>query len=167
MMPRLVRHPWSWAALVVFLVAGYHVSRVLAATQTVTATLPALASTAVALRPLTITGDSLSIWDAIELDPFREDRAAATTRYRLPGTAADTDRVAEDEAPVLTLLGTIMHSDGSGLALYQNGNDPPRLIRPGESIGGLTLQRVEQARATFADARGRVTTLTVSKGGAP
>jgi hypothetical protein len=112
-------------------------------------------------------GDSLSIWEAVELDPFREDRAPAPARYRLPGVGADTEAVVDEEEPLLILVGTVMSSDGSGFALCQSGDEPPRLVRPGQRIGGLTLQRVYQARATFASADGRVSTLSVSKGGAP
>jgi len=166
-MPLLVRHSWSWAALAAFLIAGYHTTRVFASAQSITATLPAPEGEAATLRRLATASDSLSIWDAVELDPFRDDRTAAASRYRLPGAVADTERVVDEEVPVVTLLGTVVSSDGSGFALCQSGDEPPKLVRPGQSIGGLTLQRVDQAKATFVAADGRLTTLTVSRGEAP
>jgi hypothetical protein len=167
MMPRLVRHPWPLAALGIALAAGYHAARAYGAAHAITPTPAAADAPTRLLRPLATRNDSLSIWDAIDLDPFREDRAGAATRYRLPGDTTVTEHEVDAEVPVLTLLGTIMLSDGSGLALCQSGDEPSRLVRPGQSIAGMTLQRVDQAKATFAAADGRLTTLTVSKGGTP
>jgi hypothetical protein len=121
----------------------------------------------VQLHPLVSDSDSSDIWEAIEADPFRPDRTSATARYRLPGTVPDSEHLAEQHAPAVTLLGTVMSTDGSGFALCQTGDEPARLIRPGQSIGGLKLQRVEQAKALFKGADGRSVTLTVPQGGPP
>ena len=72
-----------------------------------------------------------------------------------------------EPAAAVVLLGTVMSTDGTGFALCQLGTEPAKLLRPGQSIGGLTLRRVEQARATFASADGQVSTLVVPRGGAP
>jgi hypothetical protein len=66
---------------------------------------------------------------------------------------------------IVILLGTVMRHDGSGFALCQTGDEPSRLVLPGQRIGGLTLRRVEQAKAMFETAEGVAVTLTVSRGG--
>lgn len=111
------------------------------------------------LRP----ADSLPISNAIEVDPFREDRTPPAARYRIATSSLDSAGTVVEEAPRVTLLGTVVAADGGSFALCQSGDDAPRLVRLGQSIGGLLLQRVGQAQATFTMADGRLTTLTVAK----
>ena len=163
----LVRHPGVVIATLACVAMGYNASRVFS---------KALAISPTPMGPkgeLAVHGhaepaiDTLDVWEAVDLDPFRKDRTAAEVRYRLPRAKADSAEKVADEPAAVTLLGTVMQTDGSGIALCQLGNEPPVMIRPGQRIGGLTLKRVDQAMATFVSPHGQQTTLSVSKGGSP
>lgn len=165
-MSQVVRHSGFLVAAVACVAAGYDAAHTLTKSLSVSSTTMAPREGVVAFSESEVPSDTLSIWEAVDLDPFRKDRSAGEVRYRLPGTKVDTGPVAVVETPtIVLLLGTVMLSDGSGIALCQHGNEPPALIRPGQRIGGLTLKRVDQAKATFVSADGRESTLSVSKGG--
>jgi len=166
-MRRPVWRTSTLAALLVCLTAGVYTAITLAAASNVSVIAPQPQNTTVALRAPSVPDESVAIWDVVDSDPFREDRSAAG-RYRLPGTGTDSVKVEPSEpALAVVLLGTVMSTDGTGFALCQLGADAPKLLRPGQSIGGLTLRRVEQAKATFAASDGQLSTLVVPKGGAP
>jgi hypothetical protein len=105
--------------------------------------------------------------DAIELDPFREDRTAALSRYRPPGADEEADSTTAEVVERVTLVGTVLSLDGASFALCQEGDQAPRLVRPGQQIGGLLLKSVEQAKAVFLGGDGRLVTLSVPKAGPP
>jgi hypothetical protein len=167
MKPLLVRHAGLAAAFVGGLAAAFYAGRAFIEARTTVTTRPA-SQTRIALRELgAASGDSLPIWDAVELDPFRKERAPAPVSYRLQSTNGDTATAVKPEIPVVVLLGTVTLSDGSGFALCQSGDESPRIVRLGQSIGGFTLLSVGQAKAIFAAADGQKSTMLVSKGGTP
>jgi hypothetical protein len=162
---------WRASTFAAFLacVAGlYQTIAMLAAAKDLSVTVPLPQEATVSLRAPGIPRTTVDIWEAVDVDPFREDRAPGIVRYRLPGAPADSEEVRNFElSPAVTLLGTVVSADGTGFALCQSGDEPPRLLRPGQTIGGLTLQRVEQAKATFAAVDGRLSTLIVPPSGPP
>lgn len=66
--------------------------------------------------------------------------------------------------PTVRLLGTVMRG-GSGFAVCQVANDPPRTVRVGETLGELTLITLDQGRATFRSANGTRVELSLTPPG--
>ena len=88
---------------------------------------------------------------ALASDPFSPGR-------RLRAEPALTRAVARaatpaPELPTVRLLGTVMRG-GSGFAVCQVADDPPRTVRIGETIGELTLIALDRGRAIFRSANG-------------
>jgi hypothetical protein len=115
-------------------------------------------------RPVATPSASLAA--AVEGDPFHPERRRPAERFRLPGEAGPSDTLAAaDGAASLRLLGTAVLAEGRGFAMYQAGAETPRLVRVGETVGELTLKRVEQGRAVFRTRAGRAVELRVPKAG--
>lgn len=55
--------------------------------------------------------------------------------------------------------------EGRGFAMCQWGADPPRLVRIGESVGGLTLKGIQPGRAIFLTGGGKRYEVQVPKAG--
>jgi len=110
---------------------------------------------------------SASLAVAVENDPFHPERRRPAERFRLPGEAEPSDTLAAGNgaAASMRLLGTAVLAEGRGFAMYQAGAETPRLVRVGETVGELTLKRVDQGRAVFRTRAGRAIELRVPKAG--
>lgn len=88
---------------------------------------------------------------ALASDPFSPGRRLRPE----PSVTKAVSRVATaaPAPPTVRLLGTVMRG-GSGFAVCQVANDPPRTVRVGETLGELTLITLDQGRATFRSANG-------------
>jgi hypothetical protein len=116
-------------------------------------------------RP-TAGSSSARLANAVQAAPFRPQRKAPTQRFRLPGDSAVALKEPSLEPGAdFRLIGTAIMAEGRGFAMCQLGAEPPRLVRIGDRIGEMTLRRVGQGRATFADAAGRRIELQVPKAG--
>lgn len=100
---------------------------------------------------------------AVERDPFHPERRAPEMRYLLPegdgGGAVAFGGGAVQGA--LRLVGTAVSDEGGGFAMCQLGSDPPRILRVGETMGGLTLRSVLRGKAEFTREDGSALTLAV------
>jgi hypothetical protein len=103
---------------------------------------------------------------AVARDPFRADRRAPATRFRMPGEPAP-GRLEQPLAGSgeLKLIGTAVLENGGGFAMCQAGAATPRVVRVGESLAGYTLSSVDRGRAVFRDGGGKLLELRVPKGG--
>jgi hypothetical protein len=100
---------------------------------------------------------------AVESNPFRPDRAPAPIAFRMPQEERPASAPA---APVaVKLVGTAVMPGSTGFAMCQLGNQPPRVVRVGETIGDFTLKAVEQGRARFQTSRGTPVEIQVAKAG--
>jgi hypothetical protein len=100
---------------------------------------------------------------AIGKDPFHPERRRPAQRFRLPGEAAPGADVVSSEP--FKLIGTAAMAEGKGFAMCQLGAEPPKLVRIGESIGGLTLKSVQPGRASFVRSDGKRYEARVPKAG--
>jgi hypothetical protein len=96
-------------------------------------------------------------------DPFRPDRTRP---------ARDPESMLPDEpapGPVDTwnvkLFGTVVLPDDRGVAMLRWSEEPARVVRIGQSIGPLTLRRVEPGSATLVADDGSETVVNVERGG--
>jgi hypothetical protein len=104
---------------------------------------------------------------AIDQDPFRPERRRPPERFPLP------DDPVPDPAPVLAapdpgavrLIGTVVMPEGRSFAMCQVAGEPPKLVRLGETVGDLTLRRVDQGLAVFITAGGATVEARVPKAG--
>lgn len=102
---------------------------------------------------------------AVAADLFQPERRAPAERYRLPFEER-VDPTTPAPAAEIRLLGTVASPDGQGgFAMCQIGNDPPRIVRVGETLGGWTLRAVGQGRATVVSPKGEATEIAVPKPG--
>jgi hypothetical protein len=102
---------------------------------------------------------------AVAKDPFHPERRRPAMRFRLPGEGLPN---APDSAAVqqpFKLIGTAAMAEGRGFAMCQLGEDAPKLVRIGESLGGLTLKRVKPGSAVFLTAAGKRYEVQVPKAG--
>ena len=95
-------------------------------------------------------------------DPFRPG-------VNVPRAAAQAEPVAaeptEDTMARLAIVGTVVLPGNRGLVMATWGTEPPRLLRIGDRIGGLRLQRVERGAAEFEDEMGSKTVVRIPKPG--
>lgn len=128
--------------------------------------LPAARASSVVAGAVSATRSSaqVDLTPAVELDPFRPDRRRPPARYPVPGDAPPPSEKPPVTTPnVMTLVGTVMSLDGSSFAMVGVAGSPPRVVRVGQTIGDLTLKKIEQGRAVFRSAEGEVIELTVPK----
>lgn len=124
---------------------------------------PAAASTSI---QATSSPAGVDVTPAVELDPFRPDRRRPPARYAVPGDAPPVLETAPAAKPgAVALVGTVMSLDGSSFAMVAIDGSPPRVVREGQTVGELTLKRVEQGKAVFRSAAGDLVELTVPKAG--
>jgi hypothetical protein len=113
-------------------------------------------------RPETMPSEA-ALLEALVDDPFRPG-------VNLPGATQRAEPLAAEPAPAVVIRvvisGTVVLPDNRGLVMATWGTEPPRLIRVGDSIGGLRLVRVEPGAAEFEDEKGSRTTVHVPKPGA-
>lgn len=105
---------------------------------------------------------------AVRRDPFRPDRTAPPERYRLPEERTSDGRPAAPQASAraLHLVGTALLADGRTLAAFRLGSgSPPRVVRPGATIQGFKLIRVEKGRAVLSGPDSAVVLTVSSPGG--
>jgi hypothetical protein len=103
---------------------------------------------------------------AVGKDPFHPERRRPSLRFRFPGEGSPSP--ATDSAPAATvfkLIGTAIMPEGRGFAMCQWGAEPPKLVRIGETVGTLTLKKVEPGRAVFLTTGGKRFEVQVPKAG--
>ena len=100
---------------------------------------------------------------AVDHDPFAPDRHRPATRYQLPEEIAAANAVPSVPATGLPhLLGTVVSPGGqSGFAMCQVGTESPRVVRIGDVVSGLKLERVSQGAASFLSPTGSRIELSV------
>jgi len=112
--------------------------------------------------------DEAAVRAAVRRDPFRPDRTAPPERYRLPEERTSDGRPASPQASARAfhLVGTALLSDGRTLAAFRFGSgSPPRVVRPGATIQGFKLIRVEKGRAVLSGPDSAVVLTVSSPGG--
>jgi hypothetical protein len=105
----------------------------------------------------------------VDRDAFHPERRRPTIPFRLPSeTAAAAARSAASAPPPpppLRLVGTVITPGGDAFAMSQLGEETPRVVRVGGTLGGFTLRRIEPGRAVFTAPNGETTDLRVPKAG--
>lgn len=104
--------------------------------------------------------------DTLPDDPFDPDRGGVVTQAGEVAPAAPVAAPVAAPEQVVALVGTVVRPDGGGIAVCQVGNQPPRVLRVGERIGGLTLLEVGQGRAAFRNQTGATVSLRLATPGA-
>jgi hypothetical protein len=85
---------------------------------------------------------------AVDADIFAPDRSAPDVPYRMPGELRPDDRpVAEPMKP--NVVGTVVATDGRSFALMQLGNERPKLVHVGDTIGEWTVKSIERGKVTL------------------
>lgn len=97
-------------------------------------------------------------------DPFSPVRSAPEVPYRIGGVIGVAGIVQPQRATV-RLLGTIVRASGRSFAMCQVVGEPAKVVYPGQSIGGLTLESVSQGSAVFTDETGARVSMRVSRTG--
>jgi hypothetical protein len=106
---------------------------------------------------------------AVARDPFHPERRAPVARYLLPedGAQATLSVRGSVRGEAIRLLGTVVSGASGGFVMCQIGREPPKTLHVGDTLGGLTLRRVERAAAEFTDGAGTVVLLRVPGAPAP
>ncbi|HEX7120480.1 MAG TPA: hypothetical protein VF212_16935 [Longimicrobiales bacterium] len=104
---------------------------------------------------------------AVETDPFHPERRRPAVPFRFPGEedAEATGAAGTSLAGPVRVVGTALLPDGKSFALCEWPGRPPRLVRVGETVEGLTLKRVEIGRAVFVTRTGERVVVDVPKAG--
>jgi hypothetical protein len=103
---------------------------------------------------------------AVGKDPFHPERRRPSLRFRFPGEGSpSTATEATPATAAFKLIGTATMPEGRSFAMCQWGAEPPKLVRIGESVGNLTLKKVEPGRAVFLTAGGKRFEVQVPKAG--
>lgn len=112
---------------------------------------------------------------AVESAPFSPQRRPPAQRFRMPGSDPPESFQSVDpglgagpaaHGSGLRLLGTMVLPGGGGVALAHGPGEEPRLVRIGESIGGLTLRSVRLGAAVFTGPDGSVVEIDIERQGA-
>jgi hypothetical protein len=106
--------------------------------------------------------------EAVNHDLFHPERRRPSVPFRLPNEMAAAHPAPQSpNAPQATLhlLGTVVESGKDAFILCQLGNDAPKILRAGETFGGLTLRRIEPGLAVFTSPDGERLELHVMKMG--
>ena len=102
---------------------------------------------------------------AVTLDPFVPGPRSPAGRMVDADQPAGAAEVVADAPLGIILLGTAVLPEGRSFALVRAGPEPPRMIRLGEGIAGLTLRELGQRRAVFTSATGVRVEILLSKPG--
>jgi hypothetical protein len=102
---------------------------------------------------------------AVGKDPFHPERRRPAQRFRLPGEALPATADSGGAKLAFKLIGTAAMAEGKGFAMCQWGEQAPKLVRIGDTLGGLTLKRVEPGSALFLTAAGKRYEVQVPKAG--
>lgn len=100
-------------------------------------------------RRVTIHSDQLD--EAVAQDPFRADRRPAPLRFAMPGDApppAAAPGGGPPPRPPLALVATSVLSAGRGFAMLAVGDQAPRMVRVGDTLGGVRLRDVRRGKVT-------------------
>jgi hypothetical protein len=97
-------------------------------------------------------------------DPFSPLRSAPEVPYRIGGAAA-TASIVQPRRQTVRLLGTVVRATGRSFAMCQVAGESAKVVYPGQTIGGLTLESVLQGSAVFTDETGARVSLRVSRTG--
>jgi hypothetical protein len=102
---------------------------------------------------------------AVDSDIFAADRSAPDIPYRMPGEARPDDKpVAEPTKPIV--VGTVVATDGRSFALMQLGNDRPKLVHVGDTIGEWSVKAIGRGKVTIVTSpTGNRVDVTVPKTG--
>lgn len=98
-------------------------------------------------------GDPLDL-SPIADDPFHPTRTPPAKRYRLANAMAQSTSPLADERG-LAVLGTVVGAQDSSFAICSVGNEPPKTIRVGDSIGGYRAETIERGRVVFLSPEGQ------------
>ncbi|MEX1183301.1 MAG: hypothetical protein WEF86_08685 [Gemmatimonadota bacterium] len=91
---------------------------------------------------------------AVDADPFSPERQRPPERYRLPGDVEPGEEAppAPPPVPPFQLRGTLVDAAAGGsIALIQLGEETPRLLQVGASLGGFRLTQVMPQSAIMSD----------------
>jgi hypothetical protein len=111
---------------------------------------------------------------AVSRDPFRPDRRRPPGRYRMPGAEPVIDDTPTFDytftppaaaVPRLTLTGTVVLANGTGLAAVAGPGGESRLMRAGDEMDGFRVVRVTNGSVTLSN--GDTTLVLKTQGGAP
>ena len=102
---------------------------------------------------------------AVGKDPFHPERRRPAQRFRLPGEALQAAVDSSGAKLAFKLIGTAAMAEGKGFAMCQWGEEAPKLVRIGDTVGGLTLKRVEPGSALFLTSAGKRYQVQVPKAG--
>jgi hypothetical protein len=142
-------------ALVVLVVAAIGAIRV----DVVTAAAPPASVPDSALR-FAAPGAGTDVAAANARDLFTDDRRPPARRYLMPG---DADVPQGGPAPLPTVLGTALGSDGQHFAIAQLPGAPSMVIRPNSKIGEYTVVSIERGKVILRSADGVRFTVDASK----
>lgn len=117
----------------------------------------AVADSALRFAP---AGAGTDIAAANARDLFTDDRRPPSRRYLLPGEA---DVPESGPAPLPTLLGTALGSDGEHFAMAQLPGGAATIVRRGAKIGGYTVVSIERGKVTLLSSDGIRFTVDASK----
>lgn len=112
--------------------------------------------------------DSLLTTDVattLDLDPFHPERRRPARRFRLPGERGPRAVRRPGLPEGVQLTGTIVYQSGGGAALLQRPGFATLMIRVGERIEGLTLDRVDREQAVFKTTTGVEVVIRVPRAG--
>ena len=102
---------------------------------------------------------------AVGKDPFHPERRRPAVRFRLPGESRPGAADSTSARVPFKLIGTAAMPKGKGFAMCQWGEEQPRLVRIGETVGDLTLKGVTPGRAVFLTSGGERFEVQVPKAG--
>lgn len=90
-----------------------------------------------------LTADSMAILQ--DRDPFRRERVPAAIAYD-PVQKAEAEAPVQPPAPkpVLSLSGILLGGEPSAVIEGIPGVEGPRLVRPGDSLGGVRIKRIRK-----------------------
>ncbi|MBX6364445.1 MAG: hypothetical protein IRZ00_11305 [Gemmatimonadetes bacterium] len=101
--------------------------------------------------PPRVTIRSERLDEAVAQDPFRADRRPAPLRFAMPGDAPPPPAApagGPPPRPPLALVATSVLSAGKGFAMLAVGDQPPRMVRVGDTLGGVRLRDVGRGKVT-------------------
>lgn len=92
---------------------------------------------------------------ALDDDLFAPDRTASDTRYQLPNSATTGNSPVRESAPLPTVLGTVVATDGHSFATCAINGGPPKNVHVGDSVGPYVVRTIERGHVVFVAPSGR------------
>lgn len=112
--------------------------------------------------------ESVRVLAAVDRDPFHPERRRPRERFRLPGERRTPPPRAPAPAALpstMQLTGTMVYGGGGGIAMLSERGRSTRMVRVGESVGNLTLERVTADEAVFRSPNGATVVVRVTRPG--